>query len=247
MDRTDCGKESRFIPSGGIRLGIALSPDVRYNRKTVERPGRTEGRNGPRGRQDPEEERWNKAMIDLILLAAGPARLDNESLLAPVQGKPLYRYAFEAARQTADAMLGLRVLVVTRPDVLGEAIREFGFNKVIVADKRTLSQAMIAGAKAARSGASRCFLSCAQTGITGEALTAFLQGYILSGRPLGRMRSGGEEDGPMVFAPYLLPHLMALQGEADGSELFRGREGRTFCWDLPGQPAEDREAEEDSQ
>ncbi len=168
-------------------------------------------------------------MIDLILLAAGPA------LAADDQGKPLYRHAFEAARQTADAMLGLRVLVVTRPGVLDEAIREFGFNKVLVAENRPLSQAVIAGAKAARSGASRCFLSCGRTGVTGQQLTGFLQGYILSGRTLGRLGSGPLEGGPMVFAPYLLPHLLALKGEEDGSQLFQGREARTFVYQPSGQ------------
>ena len=174
-------------------------------------------------------------MIDLILLAAGIPRLDDETLLAETQGKPLYRHAFEAARRTADAMLGLRVIVVTRPGVLDEAIREFGFNKVVVSENRPLSQAVIAGAKAARSGASRCFLSCGQREVTGERLTAFLQGYILSGRPLGRMSSAG--GGVMVFAPYLLPQLLALKGEEDGSQLFSGREARTFSYDRPGREA----------
>ena len=177
-------------------------------------------------------------MIDLILLAAGIPRLDDETLLAETQGKPLYRHAFEAARRTADAMLGLRVIVVTRPGVLDEAIREFGFNKVVVSENRPLSQAVIAGAKAARSGASRCFLSCGQTWVTGEVLTAFLQGYILSGRPLGRVRSNEQEGGPMVFGPYLLPHLLALQSGEDGSSLFQGREGRTYHYDTSPQAPE---------
>ena len=181
-------------------------------------------------------------MIDLILLAAGPARLEEEALLAPGQGgKPLYRHVFEAARQTADAMLGLRVLVVTRPNVLDEAIREFGFNKVVVSGSLNMSQAMIAGAKAARSGASRCFLACDQTEVTGEILTGFLQGYILSGRTLGRVRSGRAQEGPMVFAPYLLPHLLALKGEEDGSALFQGREGRTFFYEADRRGAEEAE------
>ena len=98
-------------------------------------------------------------MIDLILLAEGPKELEGGKLLAEEEGKPLYLHAFQAARQTADAMLGLRVTVVTRPGVLDEAIRAFGFNKVVVSGGRPLSQAVIAGAKAARSGASRCFLS----------------------------------------------------------------------------------------
>ena len=170
-------------------------------------------------------------MIDLILLAAGRPGLDSRTLLDESQGKPAYRFVFEAARQTADAMLGLRVLAVTRPESLDGPIRAFGFNKVIVSDNWSLSQAIIAGAKAARSGASRCFLPCDLTGMTGEALTGFLQGFILSGRPLGRMRCGQQEGGPMVFAPYLLPGLLALKGGEDGSALFEGRESRTFCYE----------------
>ena len=174
-------------------------------------------------------------MIDLILLAEGPKELDGGKLLAEEEGKPLYLHAFQAARQTADAMLGLRVIVVTRPGVLDEAVRAFGFNKVVVSGCRSLSEAIVAGTKAARSGASRCFLSCGQREVTGERLTAFLQGYILSGRPLGRMSSAG--GGVMVFAPYLLPQLLALKGEEDGSQLFSGREARTFSYDRPGREA----------
>ena len=183
-------------------------------------------------------------MIDLILLAEGPKELDGGKLLAEEEGKPLYLHAFQAARQTADAMLGLRVIVVTRPGVLDEAIRAFGFNKVVVSGGRSLSQAVIAGAKAARSGASRCFLSCGRWEVTGEQLTAFLQGYILSGRPLGRMSSAGGGEGAMVFAPYLLPQLLALKGEEDGSQLFAGREGRTFSYDGSGREAADPEKAE---
>ena len=106
-------------------------------------------------------------MIDLILLAEGPKELDGGKLLAEEEGKPLYLHAFQAARQTADAMLGLRVLVVTRPNVLDEAIREFGFNKVVVSGSLNMSQAMIAGAKAARPGATRCFWVCSPAARTG--------------------------------------------------------------------------------
>ena len=77
--------------------------------------------------------------------------------------------------------------------------------------------------------------------MTGEILTGFLQGYILSGRTLGRVRSGRAQEGPMVFAPYLLPHLLALKGEEDGSALFQGREGRTFFYEADRRGAEEAE------
>lgn len=86
-------------------------------------------------------------MIDLILLAAGPARrFGQEQLLGDAGGAPLYRRAFEAARQAADAMMGLRVLVVTAKGVLDAPIREFGFNKVVVPENRPLSASVAAGA-----------------------------------------------------------------------------------------------------
>ena len=154
-------------------------------------------------------------MIDLILLAAGPARrFGQEQLLGDAGGAPLYRRAFEAARQAADAMMGLRV---------------------VVPENRPLSASVAAGARAARSGASRCFLPCDHAGFNGELLTGFLQGYILSGRTLGRARCGGQEGQPTVFAPFLLPGLLALEGEADGSALFQGRENLTFYYDVPAE------------
>ena len=58
---------------------------------------------------------------------------------------------------------------------------------------------------------------------------------------LGRVRSGRAQEGPMVFAPYLLPHLLALKGEEDGSALFQGREGRTFFHEADRRGAEEAE------
>lgn len=165
-------------------------------------------------------------MIDLILLAAGPARrFGQEQLLGDAGGAPLYRRAFEAARQAADAMMGLRVLVVTAKGVLDAPIREFGFNKVVVPENRPLSASVAAGARAARSGASRCFLPCDHAGFNGELLTGFLQGYILSGRTLGRARCGGQEGQPTVFAPFLLPDCWPWRGRRTAPPCSRG--GRT--------------------
>lgn len=156
-------------------------------------------------------------MIDLILLAAEDGSGEN------------LRPAFQAARRAADAMLGLRVLAVICPGEAEGLVRSFSFNKAMVSPGVSLSGAIAAGARAARSGASRCFLDCARPCPSGEELTAFLRGYILSGRSLGRM---GEE-GPMVFSPTLLPSLLALRGEEDGSALFWGREDRSFFFSQP--------------
>ena len=71
--------------------------------------------------------------------------------------------------------------------------------------------------------------------MTGEQLTAFLQATFSAAAP-GRMSSAGAERGDGV-CPYLLPQLLALKGEEDGSQLFAGREGRTFSYDGSGREA----------
>ena len=158
-------------------------------------------------------------MIDLILLAEGPKELDGGKLLAEEEGKPLYLHAFQAARQTADAMLGLRVIVVTRPGVLDEAIRAFGFNKVVVSGCRSLSEAIVAGTKAARSGASRCFLSCGRREVTGEQLT---------------LRTAGGDWGAAHCVP---PGLHSQRPPPGPDELRRRRRGGDGVCPLPAATA----------
>ena len=179
-------------------------------------------------------------MIDLILLAAGASRrFGSQKLLAEFQGKPLYRYAFQAARETADAMQGLRVIVVTRAGLLDDAIREFSFNKVLVADDLPLSQSVAAGCRAARPGSSRCFLVCDQPGLTGELLTGFLRDYLLSGRPLGRVHAGEQMGSPCIFSPIFIPQLLSLTGDEGGRTIFQGRERETFLYEVPAQAIQD--------
>ena len=61
-------------------------------------------------------------MTDLILLAAGAARrFGRQKLLEEFEGKPLYRYAFDAAR----SLSGVRVLAVTRAGLLAGAALDY--------------------------------------------------------------------------------------------------------------------------
>ena len=168
-------------------------------------------------------------MTDLILLAAGASRrFGAQKLLAEFEGKPLYRYAFDAAR----TLRNVRVLVVTRAGLLDKAA-EYGFETVLVPDGFGVGISVAAGARAAREGANLCFFVCDQPHMTGEELRRFLEGFARSGKTLGRCHAGECCGSPTVFAPCFRPELMALSGDEGGRALFRGREEETYYHDVP--------------
>ena len=126
-------------------------------------------------------------MTDLILLAAGAARrFGRQKLLEEFEGKPLYRYAFDAAR----SLSGVRVLAVTRAGLLDGAAVDYGFEPVLVPEEQGIGLSVAAGAAAARPEAHLCFFVCDQPYVTGQHLRSFLGEFYKSGNSMGRMRTG---------------------------------------------------------
>lgn len=171
-------------------------------------------------------------VTDLILLAAGASRrFGSQKLLADFEGKPLYRWAFEAAAQVKNA----RVMVVTRTGLLDGAAAEFGFETVLVEEHLPQSVSVAAGARAAGPGANCCFFVCDQPHFPGEALAEFIAGFEASGKPLGRVMAENRFGSPTIFAPTLRAELMDLSGDRGARALFRGREGETFTMEVPAE------------
>ena len=82
-------------------------------------------------------------MTDLILLAAGAARrFGRQKLLEEFKGKPLYRYAFDAAR----SLSGVRVLAVTRAGLLDGAAVDYRVEPVLVPEEQGIGLSVAAGA-----------------------------------------------------------------------------------------------------
>lgn len=169
-------------------------------------------------------------MTDLILLAAGASRrFGAQKLLAEFEGKPLYRYAFDAAR----TLRNVRVLVVTRAGLLDKTAAEYGFETVLVPDGFGVGISVATGARAARRDANLCFFVCDQPHMTGAELQCFLEGFARSGKALGRCRAGAHCGSPAIFTPRFRSELMALSGDEGGHTLFRGREEETYYHDVP--------------
>lgn len=168
-------------------------------------------------------------MTDLILLAAGASRrFGKQKLLAEFEGKPLYRYAFDAAK----LLENVRVLVVTRAGLLDGAAEKYGFETVLVPENLGVGVSVAAGTRAARRDANLCFFVCDQPHMTGAELQRFLEGFAQSGKVLGRCRAGAHCGSPTIFAPCFCPELMALSGDEGGRALFRGREKETYYHDV---------------
>lgn len=169
-------------------------------------------------------------VTDLILLAAGASRrFGSQKLLADFRGKPLYRWAFEAAAQVKNA----RVFVVTRAGLLDTSAARFGFEAALVEENLPQSASAAAGAKVARPGANLCFFVCDQPHFTGAALAEFIRAFQSSGRDLGRVKAGEKFGSPTIFSPKFRPDLLALTGDRGARELFRGREEDTFTMEVP--------------
>ena len=168
-------------------------------------------------------------MTDLILLAAGASRrFGAQKLLANFDGKPLYRYAFDAAKGQEN----VRTLVVTRAGVLDAAAAEYGFETILVPENRGVGVSVSAGARAARQCANLCFFVCDQPHMTGTELRCFLESFARSGKLLGRCRAGTQYGSPTIFAPCFRTELTALSGDEGGRALFRGREKETYYHDV---------------
>ena len=178
-------------------------------------------------------------MVDLILLAAGASRrFGGDKLLATFEGRPLYEYAFEAAKQAQNQ--GARILLVARHPQLLKSGEKLGFLPLPMPEPTEGVAASIRrGVACCRQGANLCFFVCDEPHFSGETLCRFLQAFEESGKLLGRVCAGSVMGSPTIFSPLFKPQLMALQGDRGGRALFQGREEDTLFFQVPLQELAD--------
>lgn len=168
-------------------------------------------------------------MTRVILLAAGASRrFGSQKLLCPFEGRPLWRYAFDAAGET-----GRPVTVVTRAGLLDGAAAEYGYGLALVPPGLGQGDSVAAGAAAAEEGEGLCVFVCDQPHFSGLLLRDFLDAFEISGKPMGRVCCGGHMGSPAAFAPVFCSSLMALTGDRGARALFSGREADTFFYPVP--------------
>lgn len=168
-------------------------------------------------------------MTRVILLAAGASRrFGSQKLLCSFEGRPLWRYAFDAAGET-----GRPVTVVTRTGLLDGAAAEYGYGLALVPPGLGQGDSVAAGAAAANEREGLCFFVCDQPHLSGGIFRAFLDAYEASGKSMGRVCCGSRMGSPTVFSPAFRSALMSLTGEGGAKALFSGREADTFFYPVP--------------
>ncbi|HIS76991.1 MAG TPA: nucleotidyltransferase family protein [Candidatus Merdivicinus excrementipullorum] len=177
--------------------------------------------------------------IDLILLAGGVSRRfaaisresEGKKLLADFDGKPLFQYAFDAARAVSHLC---RVLAVTREPAIREEALCRGFCPVEAPPPdEGMAASMRAGILKARADAALCFFVCDEPYFTGELLYGFLEAYAGQELPLGRVKSGNRFGSPTIFAPMFREELLSIRGDEGGRSLLKRYPDRIFYYDVP--------------
>lgn len=166
--------------------------------------------------------------IHCILLAAGLSRrFGSNKLLAPLDGKPLYRHTLDkltALRAAAPEQY--RLYLVSRwPEVLKAALEADWAVLDHPHSERGISSSLQLGLQAALEQAEPedrfAFFVCDQPYLQRNTIRAFLEGFAASGKGLGCLCADGIPGNPAVFSSRYVPELLALTGDTGGRRVLR--------------------------
>ena len=171
-------------------------------------------------------------MIYLIYLAAGSARrFGQNKLLAPLHGRPVYRYGLESLQTAAAGRADCRILVVSRTDEILQAAKAMGFTPVESPDSgKGMSCTIRAGICAAgklQAGDYLLFAVADQPWLTAASVEKLLD-TARAGCFAATAMYNGQAGSPTVFSAALAPELCALQGDSGGRRVLNRYPGRVI-------------------
>lgn len=161
--------------------------------------------------------------LAIAILAAGSAsRFGGGKLDAELAGKPLGRWALDAAREVEHERLAV---------VVGASVPEFARAagcEVLVNDRAGEglgTSAALAAKWAAESGSGALLIMLADMPLVSRETLVRLVGAALAGVPAAVVYLGGKRGVPAGFPKALLPALQALTGDAGAAQVLRDLEG----------------------
>lgn len=183
--------------------------------------------------------------IHVILLAAGQSRRFGENkLLSILDGKQLYRHLTDRLARLDNVISGHKI-VVSQYDEIMEQLSKEGFQAVYNNDPDSgISHSIILGLKALKKeGISKedaiCFFVCDQPYLHKTTIKEFLEGYMISGKGIGCMKSEEELGNPCIFNTSYISELMSLTGDVGGKTIVRKHMDDVYCFETNKKELED--------
>ena len=159
--------------------------------------------------------------LAIAILAAGSARrFGGGKLDAELAGKPLGRWAFDAARAVEHERLAV---------VVGDPVPEFAreaWCKLLVnplAEEGLGTSAALAARWAAETGSGALLVLLADMPLVAPDTLRRLAGTALSGKPAAVAYQGRRPGAPACFPAFFFPVLEDLAGDAGAAQVLRGR------------------------
>ncbi len=169
--------------------------------------------------------------LNLILMAAGRGtRFGSNKLLTQVEGKPLFRHAFDRLRSYRDAHpQTCQVIVVSAYQEILSAAEAAGFTAIYndrpqegISVTIRLGMAALQGKNQAEAAV---FFTADQPFMHEETLAAFLEKARASERGLVTAASEGKLGNPVAFDRKYYPELLQLQGDRGGKAVLHRHPG----------------------
>jgi molybdenum cofactor cytidylyltransferase len=172
------------------------------------------------------------AVAAIVLAAGGSSRMPELKQLLPLGGRPMVRWATEAA--CAAGLAQVVVVVGAQADAVERALA--GLPAEVVRNERWaegLSTSVQAGLRALRPGTQAALMLLAdQPGVRPGLLRALVDGYRASGAPIVVPAFRGRRGNPVLFDRSLFPELMAVEGDRGGRVIIARHESAVHCLEV---------------
>ncbi len=204
---------------------VASCSEGRF-RRVSSKPEQT----GAAGRAPSHEIGKDAPFVSAIVLAAGRAeRMGRQKLLLPFRGRPLVRWAVEAALASK---AGETIVVVgSEADEVSAALE--GLPVVMVRNvdyDQGMSTSLKRGVKAAKAGGDAVlFVLGDQPLVSSAVIDDLIEVFVRAGKPIVRPLVKGRPAHPVLMSGDLIPEILREQGDLGGRSIL-GRRPEDVCY-----------------
>lgn len=178
--------------------------------------------------------------IALIYMASGfSRRFGGNKLLAPLDGKPLYRHGFDqlqdaARRISVSLSCSCCLYVVSQYDEILSWCRAHG---AIAVKNTAAGEGMAAsvrlGVETSAAADAWAFFAADQPFLSSEIISDFVKQYAQSGCGIGCAVSGSRRGSPAIFSHVYKDELLALQGDKGGRAILEKYKDDLWSFTMP--------------